>query len=250
MNTRKIAHLVIGCNGSGKTTYYELILKDMLGENINYINTDKISAEYQRNNMPKGEANRKATRDALKQIMQSIKNKQSLAFETLFADTTPMGSIAIAKELKENGYTLEGYLIHTNNVEINIQNVERRTITNTGHYVPREIINQRYNKINENYKNHMLNIFDKLTIIDNSNNNFSHKIIIFPLIDKNIPENLTAILNANFMTFEKFEKECVLREKEELYLKFINSLEEKSPIKNEALESGNDLQDVIIKVFK
>lgn len=70
----------------------------------------------------------------------------------------------------------------------------------------------------------MLDLFDKITIIDNSYNEFEHKLTIDTHNDRHIPKELKYVFAKGFKSFKDFEKECILRNKDELYKEFISSL--------------------------
>lgn len=88
MSNEKKAYLIIGCNGSGKSTYYNLVLKDKF-KSIPHINTDDISRLYEeQQGMSKKESIEKSPIEALKQIMNNIKREKTFSFETLFTDSS------------------------------------------------------------------------------------------------------------------------------------------------------------------
>lgn len=196
MNNKKLAYMVIGCNGAGKTTYYNLILKDLI-PSVHYINTDLISKTYQNEGKTIKEANYIAVNEALMEIMQHMDKEEPLAFESLFTDTNSKSAAAITNTLKKNGYFIEGFLIHTNTPDINIFNIEKRVLTGIGHFIDSSLIKDRYQKINENFNNDMIKIFDKLTIIDNSKYEFKKVISIEPSKNLDLNFSLEELFNNN-----------------------------------------------------
>ncbi len=168
----KKAILILGVNGSGKSTFYKEKLKeDFEKENILYINADEIKQNLVKNKVDKNYAKIKSGQIAVNQIFECVKENKSFAFETTFTDNGAMGSIAIVKELKKHNYQVEGYFIHTKNVNLNINRVKKRFECNIGHFVPADIIKMRYDLCVKNVKEYS-NLFDKFHYIDNTNFDF------------------------------------------------------------------------------
>lgn len=121
------AILILGVNGSGKSTFYRNNLKkDFEKENIFYINADEIKQQLVKDGVENNQAKIKSGQIAISQIGKYIKEKKNFAFETTFTDDGAMGSIAIMKELKKQNYEIEGYFIHSKDVNLNIARVEDR----------------------------------------------------------------------------------------------------------------------------
>lgn len=168
----KKAILILGVNGSGKSTFYKKHLKDDFEKNnITYINADEIKQQLVKDGMESNQAKIKSGHLATSNIIKCIRENKSFAFETTFTDNGATGSIAIVKESKNQGYNLEGYFIHSRDVNLNIARVNDRFKKGTGHYVPPEIIKERYDLCVNNVKEHS-NLFDKFNYIDNTNLDF------------------------------------------------------------------------------
>lgn len=168
----KKATLIIGANGAGKTSFYNFKLKPELDKKgTAYINADNIQKELEAEGLNKDEAIRKSGQVAISKMFDCIKQNKDFAFETVFTDKGAMGSIAIAQELKRNGYNLEGHFLHTGDVDINIKNVRNRASKNLGHFVPEDIIRERYQKSLENVKEYG-KLFNELNYYDNSSYSF------------------------------------------------------------------------------
>jgi predicted ABC-type ATPase len=167
---------IIGTNGSGKTTFYNSYLKEKhKEENISYINADDISEELQKNGIEKSQAIRKSGNLAMQEMFKYLKEGKSFAFETLFTDSSPMGSIAILNEFKKNGYQIYGYHLSCSidNANENIFNVANRYARNTGHYVEPEIIKKRFELSLYNIEQYS-EVFDKLYLYQNNNRNLKY----------------------------------------------------------------------------
>lgn len=167
---------IIGTNGSGKTTFYNSYLKEKhKEEDISYINADDISEELQKNGIEKSQAIRKSGNLAMQEMFKHLKEGRSFAFETLFTDSSPMGSIAILNEFKKNGYQIYGYHLSCSidNANENIFNVMNRYQKNTGHYVEPEIIKKRFELSLYNVEQYS-EVFDKLYLYQNNDRNFKY----------------------------------------------------------------------------
>ena len=166
------AHIVLGVNGSGKTTYFKHILNEKLQDKeVVFINADEIKIDLVKKGMNSEAAKVKSGQIAISKISECIRNKKSFSLETTFTDDGAMGSIAIIKELKKNGYEIKGYNVYTNDINLNIERVSNRFLKGIGHFVPEEIIRYRYEK----YINNLLenkDLFDTLNFYNNTDFNF------------------------------------------------------------------------------
>ena len=168
----KKAILILGVNGSGKSSFYKKYLRESFEkENILYINADEIKQQLVKDGIESNRAKIKSGHLAVEKMGKCIKEDKNFAFETTFTDSGATGSIAIVKELKKQNYEVEGYFIHTKDVNINISRVLNRATTNTGHFVPANIIKERYDLCVNNVKEYS-NLFDKFHYIDNTNLDF------------------------------------------------------------------------------
>ncbi len=180
----KKAYLILGVNGAGKTTFYKKNLKDkFINEDVLYINADEIKQELVKSGVENNYAKIKSGQVAVSKMSECIKQNKNFAFETTFTDNGQMGSIAIVKELKRNGYEVEGYFIHTKDVNINIERVKSRAENKTGHYVPAEVIKERYDLCVKNVTENS-HLFDKFNYIDNTN--LDYKISDEKILEKEI----------------------------------------------------------------
>lgn len=164
---------ILGVNGSGKSTFYKRKLReDFEKNNIEYINADEIKQQLIKDGMEDNRAKMKSGILATDKIIKCVKDKRDFAFETTFTSNRgSMGSIDILDELKKQNYETVGYFVHTKDVNLNIARVEDRFKKGTGHFVPDEVIKDRYNLCIKNVKEN-INLFDKLNFIDNTNLDF------------------------------------------------------------------------------
>lgn len=166
------AHIVLGVNGSGKTTYFKHILNDELKDkDVVFINADEIKIDLVNQGMNSETAKIKSGQIAISKIFECIKNKQAFSLETTLTDDGAMGSIAIIKELKKSGYKIIGYNVFTDDINLNIERVANRFAKNIGHFVPENIIRYRYEKYIENLVQHK-DLFDTLNYFNNTNFDF------------------------------------------------------------------------------
>lgn len=229
------AYIVLGVNGSGKTTYYKDILKDNLKDlNVAFINADEIKIGLVNQGVNNEVAKVKSGQIAISEIGKCISKKQAFSLETTFTDDGAMGSIAIIKELKKAGFKVVGYNVYTDDVDLNVERVRVRHLKGIGHFVPENIIRYRHEKYSNNVMEHH-NLFDTLHYINNTTFDFSLKNhadfiatrtskedINYQIIEEimNINPNYKVLTKEEFQNnlFDKSIKEEMLKEK---YLDFL-----------------------------
>lgn len=228
---------ILGVNGSGKSTYYKTRLAERFKtEGVTYINADEIKQRLQTNGMESNQAKFKSGHLATSEIIKCIREGKSFAFETTFTDNGPTGSLAILQEAKKAGYDIEGHFVHTTNIELNIDRVEHRFIKGTGHYVPPEIIAERYIKCTENVKNNE-NIFDTLNYIDNTNFDFKISNSSLLLQDSRVITDDALLVNSDFE--KEKEKGVNIQKLEEIIRDIKKDSQELELTKKEEQNKGN-----------
>lgn len=231
------AHIVLGVNGSGKTTYFRDRLKDeFLDEDVLSINADEIKIELVKQGLNPEVAKVQSGIIAISKISECIKKNVSFTFETTFTDDGSMGSVAIIKELKKAGYKIKGYNVYTDDVNLNIERVLNRSIQGTGHFVPENIIRQRVELYTNNFFKNK-DLFDEVVYLNNTKFNFekaNYQDFVMSKTDKNNlreMELISKILEINpgynFMTKEYFNSRLLNRidNKKELDEKYLMYLE-------------------------
>lgn len=154
--------IVVGANGSGKSTYIANLLKTN-DIDIRYINADIVEKTLF-SNIDDDKQRMITSMEYTKNIMeQAIENRQSVIYETVFSHPSKLD---LVKKAIENGYNVKAIYIKTNNYNINISRVKKRA-SQGGHDVPEEKIISRYPRVLSNVKI-LEGIVDDFTVFDNS----------------------------------------------------------------------------------
>ncbi|MFN5982630.1 MAG: zeta toxin family protein [Fluviicola sp.] len=187
--------IIAGPNGSGKTTITSQILKHSWLEDCIYINPDEI-AQNKFGSWSDKESILKAANYAETLRRDSIKNRKSLIFETVFSANEKVDFLL---EAKKQGYFIRFFFVTTSHPLINVTRVARRVMEG-GHDVPISKIISRYQKSFINSAS-ICRIVDRFYFFDNSID-FEKAKLIFrasngSLIKKysNIPNWILPILN-------------------------------------------------------
>jgi predicted ABC-type ATPase len=163
----KWIQVVAGPNGSGKTTFAEVLFKKKNGYST-FINSDKIafglSAEY--NDTIAFHAGRMM----LGKIKELLKNNESFSFESTLAGKT---WFTLLKKAKEDGYSITIYFIFLDNVKKNLQRIQDR-VKQGGHPVDKITVVRRYSKAFKNFWNLYRPLCDNWYIFDNSTKKITH----------------------------------------------------------------------------
>ena len=159
---RPVLIVVAGPNGSGKTTITSKILRHEWLENAVYINPDNIAQErFGDWNSP--EAVLDAARYCKSWREESLKNRQSLIFESVFSSDEKVDFVCRAKQ---QGYFIRLFFVATSHPSINAARIAKRVI-HGGHDVPISKIISRYQKSIFNCKKIIPSV-DRLYVYDNS----------------------------------------------------------------------------------
>jgi predicted ABC-type ATPase len=154
--------VIAGPNGSGKTSITTQILKHEWIKGCVYINPDQIAQE-EFGDWNNSENIFKAAKIAEERRLNSISNKESLIFETVFSASDKIDFLALAKK---NNYFIRFFFVGTNHPAINANRITHRVLEG-GHDVPISKIISRYTKSISNCC--VVSTFvDKLYVYDNS----------------------------------------------------------------------------------
>ena len=154
--------VIAGPNGSGKTSITTQILKYEWIKGCVYINPDQIAQE-DFGDWNNSENIFKAAKIAEERRLNSISNKESLIFETVFSASDKIDFLALAKK---NNYFIRFFFVGTNHPAINANRITHRVLEG-GHDVPISKIISRYTKSISNCC--VVSTFvDKLYVYDNS----------------------------------------------------------------------------------
>ena len=159
---RHVLIVIAGPNGSGKTTITSRILHHEWLENSVYINPDQVAQE-RFGDWNSADAVRQAAIYCADWREQSLDDKQSMIFETVFSADDKLDFIRRAKQA---GFFIRLFFVCTESPMINAARIAGRVMKG-GHDVPIAKIISRYQKSIINCKV-ATSIADRVYIYDNS----------------------------------------------------------------------------------
>jgi predicted ABC-type ATPase len=150
--------ILVGGNGSGKSTFYTHYLQ---GLGLPFVNADLIEKDF----FPNSNASNSyaAARIAEKIRFEQLEQGNSFCFETVFSHPSKIDFIGKAKAL---GYEVIMVFMHLHNPELNKARVSHR-VSQKGHDVPAEKIETRIPRVLENVRL-AIPLCDQVRILDNS----------------------------------------------------------------------------------
>lgn len=158
---KPILAVIAGPNGSGKTTITEALLMHKWLQGCVYINPDNIAQEL--GDWNNYELSIKAAKQAEALREQLLKEKSSLAFETVFSAPD---KVDFVKRAHEKNFYVRFFFIATSDPAINAARVTKRYLQG-GHEVPiHKIVNRYYRSIQQCAD--IVPFVDRLDIFDNS----------------------------------------------------------------------------------
>lgn len=150
--------MLVGGNGAGKSTFYELFLKDL---GLPFVNADNL-AKIAYPEDPEGRS-----RDAAKLAEGMRKNLllsgQSFCFETVYSHPSKIDFVA---EAKAQGYYVVVVMIHLNSTDLNQARVAER-VSVGGHTVAADKIVSRVPRMLKHVRM-SIPLCDLITVYDNS----------------------------------------------------------------------------------
>lgn len=144
-------NLIAGANGSGKSTFREIFLKN---SNLIHIDTDAIAKKINPQNPRTVDI--LAGKKSIKLFNKYIENKIDFSFETTLTGKTILEKIKLAKE---NNFYIKLFFILTDNVNLNKYRIINRVALG-GHFISEIDIERRYKRSFENLIN-VLNLSDE-----------------------------------------------------------------------------------------
>lgn len=157
MQERKQLVFFAGLNGAGKTTSYAIARERLpILKALPYINPDIFAAED-------GGDFIKAARRALSLREEYLKQGMSFVFESTFSGNS---EIRLLKEAKNRDYKINGVLVGTDNIDLNLMRISERARSG-GHFVPEEDVRRRAGRVLANYPS-ILELADRLYLVDNT----------------------------------------------------------------------------------
>jgi len=150
--------MLIGGNGSGKSTFYKQYLKQ---RGLPFVNADEIAKEFYPNDTEK--KSREAAKVAERMRRRYLETGKSFCFETVFSHPSKIDFMAQAKSM---GYEVIMVYIHLSDASLNKARVHHRVLAG-GHSVPEIKIESR---IPRTLKNAIaaLPLCDFVKVLDNS----------------------------------------------------------------------------------
>ena len=150
--------MLVGGNGSGKSTFYEQMLKP---KGMPIINADIIAKEAFPDDPVKN--SHKAARIAEELRFDKLRQGHSFCFETVFSHVSKIDFIATAKA---TGYHVILVFLHVDDTDLNQARVSQRVIDG-GHDVPTDKILSRIPRTLDNVKA-AIPLCDEVHMLDNS----------------------------------------------------------------------------------
>lgn len=172
--------IIAGPNGSGKTTFAMDYLPNIEGFD-NFINADLIASGLSPLSPEKHLLT--ASKIFLKEINQSILNKENFSFETTLSGKS---YIKLIKKLKKENWKVKLIYLYLPTVELSIKRVAER-VKHGGHHIPIDTIMRRYPRSLNNLVKHYAKLCDTTICIDNSNQ--SQKVVFSQIFDERIVLN-------------------------------------------------------------
>lgn len=159
MDRRPVFTIVMGCNGCGKTAWKRENREKLP---VQYFDQDSIAGGV--GDWNEEDARRRTRLYVEAEIDRCFAGGEDFGTESTFSGRP--GPALLARAI-ENGYRVEGYYLGTASWEINAHRIERRVLTNTGHYIDPQRLPNRYQWSLSNVRKAMQD-FDVLELLDNS----------------------------------------------------------------------------------
>ncbi|MDO8178406.1 MAG: zeta toxin family protein [Undibacterium sp.] len=156
-------HVIVigGPNGAGKSTIAPLVLRDYLAV-PDFVNADQIAAGLSAFN-PESAAF-EAGRIMLRRLDELAGSGKSFAFESTLSSRT---FSVFLKRLKSQGYHVGLCFVWLNSIELAKERVALR-VKMGGHHIPSDVIERRYVRSIQNFRNLYLPLADEWSLFDNS----------------------------------------------------------------------------------
>lgn len=154
-----------GINGAGKSTIQQNILENT---NVKIINADSLAS--QKPLMSSGDLNTfGGGRDAIKQVRQALKNKESFSIESTLGGGSNRDTYALKlmQEAQKKGYTVKLMYVALDSPEIAKERIKER-VKKGGHNIDDSIIDRRYPETLSRLSR-AIELADEAYVFDNTN---------------------------------------------------------------------------------
>lgn len=158
MNEHPQLWMLVGGNGSGKTTFYQKFLKPY---GIHFINADLIAREMSPD-APEA-MSYEAAQIAEQMRLDLVHHRIPFCFETVFSHPS---KIEFVQQARMQDYEINMVFIHLGDPQLNIARISQRVVEG-GHFVPDEKVTGRLKRLVDNVKA-CIPLVDRLVIFDNS----------------------------------------------------------------------------------
>lgn len=159
-DTRPVLLFLAGCNGSGKTSFFEL-LDEQPGRRFTFVNADLIGSIV--NGIPGKDRLAQKIADVMRHHM--VDERASFATETVFSDEVG-AKLKFLREAEEAGFHVVLVFVTLANVHLSRQRVAYR-VEHAGHSVPEDRLPRRFVASRENCRR-ALNFVETGIVLDNS----------------------------------------------------------------------------------
>ena len=161
----KNLYIIAGCNGAGKTTASFTILPEIL-DCKEFVNADEIAKGLSPFQPEK--VSIEAGRIMLHRIDELLNSDKTFAFETTLSTKSYKNKIIAAQQ---KGYTVTLLFFWLQTIELAKERVKTRVLEG-GHNIAEDIIERRYVNGIKNLFEIYIDVVDRFTLFDASNNNY------------------------------------------------------------------------------
>lgn len=161
--------VLAGCNGAGKTTFFDLYLESL---GLPFINADRIAAALDPADLQQIAYQAAGLADEARRDL--MKRNLSFCMETVFSD--PVGAkVQFLKDARAEGYTVIGVFIRLSEPALSVARVAQR-VSRGGHDVPDEKLHSRFERTARNIQA-ALQFVDVGLLIDNSSVEIPYRLL-------------------------------------------------------------------------
>ena len=162
-DARPVMLFIAGCNGSGKTTFFEMLCDDDLGQSIDFINADILAKIV--GNAPSPDKLAQQVAETMR--VHYVQHGASFATETVFSD--PEGAkLKFIADARARGMRVVMVYVVLANWHLSRERVAFRVAEKQGHDVPTEKLKRRHEASMRNARMAIANFVDSAVILDNS----------------------------------------------------------------------------------